>query len=230
MVLTTPLLAQLAGQGAVDVVAIPSSAGLLANHPAVREVIEEPVAPAGRLTRLLGGRRPVAPPPREARPRAGSVVPSAGPADEPDPWTYRGMAALMSVVALLQVPLAVVDWSQDHRTHPFIAYLVIALYPAAIPLTLFASFLLAMPVARRIAGEPRPMRILETLSVSAIVMILLLAFWSPVFSAHGGALDSGDSAQLAAGAAADAVALVVGGAVYPFVYRRFWMPRRRMRR
>ena len=39
MVLTTPLLAHLAGEGPVDVVAIPSSAGLLANHPAVRELI-----------------------------------------------------------------------------------------------------------------------------------------------------------------------------------------------
>jgi heptosyltransferase-2 len=39
MVLTTPLLAELAARGPVDVVATPASAGLLANHPAVREVI-----------------------------------------------------------------------------------------------------------------------------------------------------------------------------------------------
>ena len=39
MVLTTPLLAELASRGPVDVVATPASAGLLANHPAVREVI-----------------------------------------------------------------------------------------------------------------------------------------------------------------------------------------------
>lgn len=38
-VLTTPLLAQLANRGPVDVVTTPASAGLLANHPAVREVI-----------------------------------------------------------------------------------------------------------------------------------------------------------------------------------------------
>lgn len=202
--------------------------------PVEPEVIETPAPPGGLLARLLGGRREVAPPPRSTptarvRPRPGSTPPAVD-AEEPEPWTYRGMAALMSVVALLQVPLAVVDWSQDHRIHPFVAYLVIALYPAAIPLTLFASFLLAMPVARRLAGELRPMRILETLSVSAIVMILLLAFWSPVFNMHGGDLDSGDAGQLAAGATADVAALVVGGVVYPFVYRRFWMPRRRMRR
>lgn len=39
MILTTPLLVRLAERGAVDVVATPASAGLLANHPAVREVI-----------------------------------------------------------------------------------------------------------------------------------------------------------------------------------------------
>ncbi len=39
MVLTTPLLAELARQGPVDVVATPANAGLLANHPAVRELV-----------------------------------------------------------------------------------------------------------------------------------------------------------------------------------------------
>ncbi|MEP6778865.1 MAG: glycosyltransferase family 9 protein [Gemmatimonadaceae bacterium] len=39
MVLTTPLLERLAERGAVDVVATPANAVLLANHPAVRDVI-----------------------------------------------------------------------------------------------------------------------------------------------------------------------------------------------
>jgi heptosyltransferase-2 len=39
MVLTTPLLARLAKEGTVDVVCTPAAAGLLANHPAIREVI-----------------------------------------------------------------------------------------------------------------------------------------------------------------------------------------------
>jgi len=38
-VLTTPLLAQLANRGPVDVVTTPASAALLANHPAVRSII-----------------------------------------------------------------------------------------------------------------------------------------------------------------------------------------------
>ena len=39
VVLTTPLLAELAGRGPVDVVVTPAGAPLLANHPAVRDVI-----------------------------------------------------------------------------------------------------------------------------------------------------------------------------------------------
>src|ERR1043166_7177963 len=39
MVLTTPLIAHLASAGDVDVVSTPATAGLLANNPAVREVI-----------------------------------------------------------------------------------------------------------------------------------------------------------------------------------------------
>jgi len=39
MILTTPLLARLAKEGGVDVVCTPAAGALLANHPAVREVI-----------------------------------------------------------------------------------------------------------------------------------------------------------------------------------------------
>ena len=39
MVLTTPLIARLATEGAVDVVSTPAASGLLANNPAIREVI-----------------------------------------------------------------------------------------------------------------------------------------------------------------------------------------------
>ena len=64
MVLTTPLLAELAARGPVDVVATPASAGLLANHPAVRETIvwdkrgaERGVHGVVRLARRLRARR-----------------------------------------------------------------------------------------------------------------------------------------------------------------------------
>lgn len=57
MVLTTPLLAELAARGPVDVVATPASAALLADHPAVRRVI---VYDKRRTARGLAGFRRVA--------------------------------------------------------------------------------------------------------------------------------------------------------------------------
>ena len=67
MVLTTPLIAELARRGPVDVVAIPASAPLLANNPDVRHVIvyDKRGADGGirgfwRLARALYKRAPVA--------------------------------------------------------------------------------------------------------------------------------------------------------------------------
>ena len=67
MVLTTPLIAELARRGPVDVVAIPASAPLLANNPDVREVIvyDKRGADAGprgfwRIARALRRRAPSA--------------------------------------------------------------------------------------------------------------------------------------------------------------------------
>lgn len=63
MVLTTPLLAELAGRGPVDVVATPANASLLAHHPAVRELFvydkrgaDRGAAGVVRLARRLGTR------------------------------------------------------------------------------------------------------------------------------------------------------------------------------
>ena len=64
MILTTPLLARLATEGAVDVVSTPAASGLLANHPATREVIvydkrgaDRGIAGFTRLARDLRRRR-----------------------------------------------------------------------------------------------------------------------------------------------------------------------------
>lgn len=64
MVLTTPLVAKLAAEGTVDVVSTPVASGLLANHPAIREVIvydkrgaDRGIAGFTRLARDLRRRR-----------------------------------------------------------------------------------------------------------------------------------------------------------------------------
>ena len=163
-------------------------------------------------------------------------TPSADPQDSrplpgaaPPPWSVRGMATLVMLVALLQVPLALVDWLRDRR-FPFGAYLVNELDPPAIPVLLFVSFLLVMPFARRLAGEERNMRVLETLSAAAICLILLVGMWSPVLAVHGGALDPFDAKQVLGGAAADAGALALTAVGYPAIHRRLWTGRRRLRR
>lgn len=64
MVLTTPLLVELATRGPVDVVATPANAPLLANHPAVREAI---VFDKRRTARGVGGMTRIAAALRERR-------------------------------------------------------------------------------------------------------------------------------------------------------------------
>jgi hypothetical protein len=77
------------------------------------------------------------------------------------------------------------------------------------------------------------MRVLETMSVGAVTVLLLAAFWQLVFQlGHSTVAEKGQvhATTLVAGALADVAALVGAGLAYPFLYRRFWMPRRRLGR
>jgi hypothetical protein len=182
---------------------------------------DEPAADAPRpgLRGLLAGR---------VRREREIIEPAEG-FTEPPPWSRQGLLTLALLVAVLQLPLAFIDYFRDSRAYPFGSYLVVTLYPSLLPLPLLASFLLAMPVARRLAGEERRMRVLETLAVAAVVLILLIGFWTMVINASGHGLDGYDRAQMAGIGAADVAALVLGSLAFPLIYRRFWMPRRRMR-
>jgi hypothetical protein len=157
-----------------------------------------------------------------------SIVP-APDSVEPEPWSTQGMLTLALLVAVFQIPLAILFDLQDHGTYPFGSYLVVTLAPAVIPLPLIAAFLLAMPLARKMAGEARRMRVLETMSVVAIVYILLIGSWVMVLNTSGHKADLYDRAQMVGFGFADLVSLVLGALAFPLVYRRFWMPRRRMR-
>jgi len=85
MVLTTPLLAYLADAGPVDVVCTPAAAALLANHPAVREIIRYDKRGADRgtsgfiqLASTLRGRRYRAAYLAQGSPRSGALALAAG--------------------------------------------------------------------------------------------------------------------------------------------------------
>ncbi len=176
------------------------------------------------------------PEPARALPAAAAAPPEDAGAGEPHPWPARSLLILAGLVAALQVPLALLDLLRDHHRYGFLVYLVVTLAPVSLlqQAQLLAAYVIAMPVAARLAHESRPMRLFETLSVAAIVLVLLSSLWQ--LALHlGGGHGVGENGQvhagaLAAGAAADIGALVAGSVLYPWLYRRFWMPRRRLRR
>jgi hypothetical protein len=183
----------------------------------------------------------VAPAARTSRPAAAGQAATKGPPatavrGEPPPWTARSLLILAGLVAILQLPLALLDLLRDGHHHGFLVYLVVTLSPVSLlqQVQLFAAYVIAMPVAARLGHEPRPMRIFEALSVAAVVLILLSSLWPLALQLSGGrgVAPNGqvNGGALALGAVADVVALVGGSLAFPHLYRRFWMRRRGMRR
>jgi hypothetical protein len=144
----------------------------------------------------------------------------------PTAWSQRGMLTLMLIIAVLQIPLAIAYYLGD-RTYSLATYLVITLYasPFLIP-TPFVVTLLAMPLARALAGEKRSLRFLESLGVGAVLEISLLITWSAVPKS----LASYHDANVVLGALmADVGALLATAFLYPVV-SRYLSPQRRMRK
>jgi len=135
----------------------------------------------------------------------------------------------MLVVGILEVPLSLASYLSANRRHSLAAYLVSAPNPNNF-LLVFLVFLLAMPLARRLAGEGRSMRVLETLSVGALVLVFVGAFDSMVANAFHNRLDETNGDQVALFGLADVVAFAVTAVTFPIIYRQFWMPTRRRRR
>jgi hypothetical protein len=186
-----------------------------------------------RAARAAGSASAPAPAPRPAARAA--APPAADASDEPQPWSWRALLILSVLVGALQLPLAGLDMLRDGRRYGYLVYLVVTLAPLSPlgQLQLLLAYLIAMPVAMRLAGERRSMRMLETMSVGAVAVLMLAAFWQLVFQfGHNTVAEKGQvhAVTLVAGALADAAALVGAALAYPFLYRRFWMPRRRLRR
>jgi hypothetical protein len=141
------------------------------------------------------------------------------------PWSRRGLATMALIAAVLAIPLGTVGYFSDGKKDPYGAYVVGVINPAAvIPLYLGLLMLLAMPLARALAKEPRSLRVLETLGFAAVVQIFLIFLWTLVFRdnawyQHGEAI--------AGGAAADIGALAAGVLFYPKIST--WLLRRKPR-
>ncbi len=118
--------------------------------------------------------RVVAPEAKAAAPRR---RPAAAAADVRDvPWTGRGLLALLGLVFLLQIPIGVIINLTSH-TNP----LIIDLFFFQ-PQYLVVACVVVMPLARRLTGQPRNLRLLESLSLG--VMYALLSLMSGTVFVH----------------------------------------------
>jgi hypothetical protein len=106
------------------------------------------------------------------------VVAASAPAEAM--WSRRSYAILMATVATVQVVIGVLLFLlvAPHKDPEELFAVVIGFQPLQ-PVPQLAACLIAAPVARRISGEQRPLRIVETLMVGVIIyalfFILLIA-------------------------------------------------------
>jgi len=136
----------------------------------------------------------------------------------PAPWSVRGTLTLFGLMVLINLPVAAVAWRLDNS----ITYWEAAVSPSVFLYLLYA--LLAMPWARRLAGEQRSMRPLETISTAAMSYLLYYLAATAVVRGTGG-VDPHNAGQLGVLSIAALAGGAAGAALYPYVYRRFWMPR-----
>ena len=147
------------------------------------------------------------------------------------PWSRRGLLTMSLVAAVIAIPLGTVAYfgenPQNGNAHHSFALWVVATFGPAQAIPLFnigLSCLIAMPIARALAREPRNLRILEVLGYAAVVQILIYVLWQPIQTVNNWDYNGG---AIAAGGAADIVALVGAAFVYPRVSA--WLMRRTRR-
>jgi hypothetical protein len=141
----------------------------------------------------------------------------------PGPWSVRGMLTLALMVILIQVAVGSIAWATAGRGDRTVTWASVLISVDPVRAMLYA--LVAMPFARRLAQERRSMRALETLSAGAVIYILYFLSVSIAVSLSKHAYDPNDGRQMAGAGAAALLGTATGAALFPVVYRRFWMPR-----
>lgn len=140
------------------------------------------------------------------------------------PWSIAGYLTMTLIIAVLAVPLSAVAFFANNPDHTsFGGILVLTLAPRLIPFNLLLCALVAMPLARGLARQPRTLRILEILGYAAVVQIMLIFFFTPVYQTNGYFYDNGKG--VAAGAFATVAGLLVGSLAYGPITK--WLTRRR---
>ncbi len=173
----------------------------------------EPVEPEQPEVQEQPARRPLLRRERE-------VIPNAPGYASPMPWSPRGTLTLFALMVVINFPVAAVQWKLDSA----LTYGSAVVGPSVFLYLLYA--LLAMPMARRLAGESRSMRTLETVSTAALSYLVYLVAANLVAHAlSSNGVDSRNTGQVALVGIAGLAGGAIGAALYPVVYRKLWMPR-----
>ena len=151
-------------------------------------------------------------------------TPTATPT--PGPWSARGTLTLALCMVVLDIPVGALTYyvfglKNDKNTSLLSAILT----PSPFLFLLFA--LACMPFARRLAQEERLMRPLESLAAGAMMYIVYYLAISIAVQISGHNADVRDGKQMAGVAVAALLGTGAGAALYPVIFRKLWMPRRR---
>ena len=142
----------------------------------------------------------------------------------PAPWSVRGVLVLYALMVLINFPVAVVAWKLDRS----ISYAESVVAPSVFLYLFYA--LVAMPWARRLAGEPRSMRPLETISTAALSYLVYYVAATAVVRMVPGGVDAHNLGAVVGVGLAGLAGGAAGAALYPLLYRKLWMPRLRSAR
>ena len=145
------------------------------------------------------------------------------------PWSGTGLLALLGLAFILQIPVGAIIHLTSH-TNP----LIIDLFFFQ-PQYLVIACVLVMPLARRLTGQPRNLRLLESLSLGVMYALLALMLGT-VFVHPATASQSTDqfirNLKLSDGlliALSDVIALFGTVTLYPGFSRLLGAPARRAR-
>jgi hypothetical protein len=137
----------------------------------------------------------------------------------PGPWSLRGTLTLYLLMMVINAPVALIAMKIYNLTSFAYALVIIS------PFLYLLYGLLAMPTARRLAQEQRRLRPLESLSAAALMYIIYYVSVNIAVQFSGHNVDPNDGKQLLGAGVAGLLGGAVGAALFPWVYRKFWMPR-----
>ena len=145
------------------------------------------------------------------------------------PWNTAGLLALLGIAFLIQIPIGAIIHYTSHANP-----LVIDLFFFQ-PQYLVLACVVVMPLARRLTGQPRNLRLLESLSLGVMYALISLMVGTVFVHPSNAAvatdqfiksLTLGDGLLLAL---ADVIALAGTVALYPSFTRLLGAPGRRAR-